>query len=72
MRDATESTPVLTWPGERMDDRESMDHLRDVVHRLGLIAKQVQGLDHAALALVQAQAWSNAWQSEIVQAASAV
>lgn len=71
VRDATESTPVLTWPGERMDDRESMDHLRDVVHRLGLIAKQVQGLDHAALALVQAQAWSNAWQSEIVQAASA-
>jgi len=73
VRDATPDTPVLGWPRERVHDREGLERLRDVVHRLALLAQGLEGLeglDRGVLAVIEMPNWSNAWQAETVAAAS--
>ncbi|WNO55183.1 DUF3320 domain-containing protein [Stakelama saccharophila] len=71
VRDATEATPIFTFPSGASHSSEAMVRFRDIARRLGIARKAVADVP-AALDGVARIEWSNAWQEEMVASAGEV
>lgn len=71
VKDATPTTPRLSWPDGTEHDATQMERLRDIARRLDLNRGAAEGAG-ARMTLVVRSEWSNAWQESIVGAARQV
>ena len=71
IRDATYSTPRLTWPGSTRHDASQMARLRDVARRLDL-NRQAAERSPDDFSLLRRSDWSNGWQEAVVANARAM
>jgi very-short-patch-repair endonuclease len=71
VRDATPTTPQLSWPEGTDHDAAQMEHLREVARRLDL-NRAAAGGGSARMTFVIRTEWSNAWQEAMVGAARQV
>lgn len=71
VRDATPTTPQLSWPEGTNHDAAQMEHLREVARRLDLNRAAAVG-GGSRMTLVIRTEWSNAWQEAMVGAARQV
>lgn len=65
IRDASPSTPRLSWPSDTEHDQTQIDHLRDVARRLDLNRPAAITVGIYITLLAQTE-WSNAWQEAMV------
>lgn len=71
VKDATSTTPRLSWPEDTEHDAAQMERLREVARRLDLNRGAASGVG-ARMTLVVRTEWSNAWQDALVGAARQV
>ncbi|MET0376297.1 MAG: DUF3320 domain-containing protein [Rhizorhabdus sp.] len=71
IRDAEAPALNLTFPGGTRHGATEMAQLRDVARRLGIARAGVAGLAGEFEGIAQTE-WSNAWQQEVVAAASSM
>jgi very-short-patch-repair endonuclease len=72
VRDANPRTPEFSWPADRRHAGETLERMRDVARRLDLNYGAVAGLDVAAFGPIAANDWSNGWQSQLLNATTAL
>ncbi len=71
VKDATATTPRLSWPEGTEHDAAQMERLREIAQRLDLNRGVTERIS-APMPLVTRAEWSNAWQESIVKAARQV
>lgn len=71
VKDATTTTPRLSWPEGTEHDAAQMERLRDIAQRFDLNRGVTERIS-APMPLVTRTEWSNAWQESIVMAARQV